>query len=245
MDRLCSYLDHTQKDIEGKLAAGQVPNPQQLAGFLTSLTTQVRTLSSGAPKRIIELIVTNFHNMGWDPRSNKQFRSRAALMTPPNVVSSLSTLSSELASWKPPITPTPTEMKDLAAACDKLWELDSNRCVAGEDIIINPQYGKSMWEQGDFAEEKLFTYVDAAILEKPTYKAFHALLDNYSSEVGVREVVTPEELVENRKVSTRRERSERGKELAAAAHQVDLRVCSREEELAAAAHQPSFFLRAR
>jgi poly(U)-specific endoribonuclease len=56
-----------------------------------------------------------------------------------------------------------------------------------------------MWDHGDFAEEKLFTFVDAKIFEKPTFKAFHALLDNYSSAVGVREVVTPEELRENRK----------------------------------------------
>ena len=46
---------------------------------------------------------------------------------------------------------------------------------------------------------QFFTFVDAKVLERPTYKAFVALLDNYSSAVGVREVVTPEELKENRK----------------------------------------------
>jgi poly(U)-specific endoribonuclease len=44
----------------------------------------------------------------------------------------------------------------------------------------------------------LFTFVDEKVLTRPTFAAFIALLDNYFAELGVTEVVTREELAENK-----------------------------------------------
>lgn len=52
------------------------------------------------------------------------------------------------------------------------------------DYKINLQDGKHMWERGDYACERLFTYVDPCVFERRTYKLFFDLLDNY--ERGVR-----------------------------------------------------------
>ncbi|CAG5117288.1 unnamed protein product, partial [Candidula unifasciata] len=52
--------------------------------------------------------------------------------------------------------------------------------------------------RGDFARHKLFTWVDEdKVFSRPTYKAFHALLDNYEMEIGEEEVVTWAEKQEN------------------------------------------------
>lgn len=52
------------------------------------------------------------------------------------------------------------------------------------DYKINLQDGKHMWDNGDYANERLFTYVDPCVFERRTYKLFMELLDNY--ERGVR-----------------------------------------------------------
>lgn len=52
------------------------------------------------------------------------------------------------------------------------------------DYKINLQDGKSMWEHGDYASERLFTFVDPCVFERRTFRLFYDLLDNY--ERGVR-----------------------------------------------------------
>ena len=96
--------------------------------------------------------------------------------------------------------PTKEELSSLDFAATRLWDLDDNRCIPGTDYILNTQQGKRMWDEGDYADEPLFAFVDEALfLEKATFKAFVSLLDNYESKCGQREDVTPEEMAENRK----------------------------------------------
>ena len=76
--------------------------------------------------------------------------------------------------------------------------MDHHRLVPDVDYSISLQHGKSISDNYDAAADPLFNFVDEAALNKPTFKAFLALLDNYVSEVGVVETVSAEEKVENK-----------------------------------------------
>lgn len=93
---------------------------------------------------------------------------------------------------------TDDELKSLSAACNKLWKLDTNRLNPEVDYAINLQHGKKPYQEGDFAPDSLFKYVNDQVWNKPTYKLFSRLLDNYTAEVGMTEIVTPEELTEQK-----------------------------------------------
>jgi poly(U)-specific endoribonuclease len=56
--------------------------------------------------------------------------------------------------------------------------------------------GKKPYWKEDKAEDPLFDYLDQSVLRRPTYAAFVSLLDNYSAETGVDEVVTHTERAE-------------------------------------------------
>lgn len=40
------------------------------------------------------------------------------------------------------VEPSPEELEDLSAACTRLWGLDENRLVAGQDYTMNLQVRK-------------------------------------------------------------------------------------------------------
>ena len=75
------------------------------------------------------------------------------------------------------------ELKSLSAACNKLWELDTNRLEPNVHYELNLQAGKNAFDRGDRARDPLFTFVDPSVLERPTYKLLFELLDNYEREV--------------------------------------------------------------
>jgi hypothetical protein len=52
------------------------------------------------------------------------------------------------------------------------------------DYKIDLQEGKTSWEHGDAASEKLFISVDPSVFQRPTYKLFLAILDNYERGVS-------------------------------------------------------------
>uniref|UniRef100_A0A7S3P3J0 EndoU domain-containing protein n=1 Tax=Amphora coffeiformis TaxID=265554 RepID=A0A7S3P3J0_9STRA len=106
------------------------------------------------------------------------------------------------------LSPKPFELKeeevmnldvDLPEAVNQLWALDANRLDPNRDYTINVQEGKKPYWAEDKAEDPLFSYVDQSVLRRPTYSAFIALLDNYSSETGIEEVVTHTERAEVKK----------------------------------------------
>lgn len=80
---------------------------------------------------------------------------------------------------------------------NRLWKLDTNRLNIGSDIRVSTQ-GKAPWYQSwkDYASYPLVSYVSSSILERPTFKAFSSLLDNYISEVNTKEQVTNGEINE-------------------------------------------------
>lgn len=103
------------------------------------------------------------------------------------------------------IRPRPYELKkqmplniSVAEAVQHIWDLDDNRLDPNDDYKVNVQGGKKPYWQDDSASDPLFSYVDRSALNRPTYRAFIALLDNYTSQVGVAEEVTREERIENR-----------------------------------------------
>lgn len=89
---------------------------------------------------------------------------------------------------------------ELSELFTRLWELDTNKCYPDQDFEINLQgFVKNPKElQQDRARHELFQWVNEEIFERPTYKTFRALLDNYTLECGEAEVVTWEEKKENR-----------------------------------------------
>ena len=84
----------------------------------------------------------------------------------------------------------------LSDAMQRLWELDANRIAPGTLYSLNVQSGKKPYWKEDKATEPLFEKFNKDELfsdDRPTFKTFHQLLDNYTSETGQAEVVTNEE----------------------------------------------------
>uniref|UniRef100_A0A0K6SAD4 EndoU domain-containing protein n=2 Tax=Chromera velia CCMP2878 TaxID=1169474 RepID=A0A0K6SAD4_9ALVE len=81
----------------------------------------------------------------------------------------------------------------LSDAVQEMWNLDVNRLTPNADYTINVQEGKKPYWKGDHADEPLFTRVDRQALQRPTYRTFIALLDNYKSHTGQAEQVTSQE----------------------------------------------------
>lgn len=81
----------------------------------------------------------------------------------------------------------------MSKACDRLWELDSNRLVPGKDYEIDCGEGKKVYDKGDRASESLFSWLSDDVFRRPTYSRFCSLLDNYNPNEGSKEVVTSEE----------------------------------------------------
>lgn len=91
------------------------------------------------------------------------------------------------------IEPTQKELSDLSKACSKLWELDLNRLVPGQDYEIDCGEGKKPWQEGDMAQNSLFCWVSEDVFRRPTYARFCDLLDNYNPNQRASEVVTSDE----------------------------------------------------
>lgn len=89
--------------------------------------------------------------------------------------------------------PTSEELNSLSAACQKLWDLDSNRLEPGVHYEIDVQDGKKPFEMHDAGGGKFFKRVHKDIWTRPTYLIFYNLLDNYERTTGSAEVVTDTE----------------------------------------------------
>ena len=97
------------------------------------------------------------------------------------------------------LAPSAEELSCISKAVEHLWSLDINRLTPGTDYALNLQHGKSFHQEGDFASEPLFQFVNEGVLnDRPTFSTFMALFDNYIAEAGQTEVVTNEERAENK-----------------------------------------------
>lgn len=98
-----------------------------------------------------------------------------------------------------PPSHAPTSETDFQTAVQTLWSLDSNRLNPHSDYVIDVQRSKHPCNKDDASHDPLFTHVDYQVFTtRPTFKAFRALLDNYSSCTGEEEEVSEQELRENR-----------------------------------------------
>ncbi|XP_031556900.1 poly(U)-specific endoribonuclease-B-like [Actinia tenebrosa] len=88
--------------------------------------------------------------------------------------------------------------KELSAVCEQMWKADTNRLTPEVDYSIDPQGRTRYNTTNDSASDPFFSYLKPDVLKKGTYAAFVKLLDNYTSDTGKREVVTQEEINENR-----------------------------------------------
>jgi poly(U)-specific endoribonuclease len=75
--------------------------------------------------------------------------------------------------------------EELSRICQELWDLDDNRLKPGVDYVIDLQGGTKGYWREDKAKDPLFSYMNEKILQKPTFKSFIALLDNYETSTGV------------------------------------------------------------
>ena len=194
MDRLKTDLNAMISHVKGLPAGATL---EQLSGKTKSLSEAITKNSTSLARRVKEIISTCFLEMGWDVI--KQKVTNASRFSHAALVHALQEMLSQIQNWSPPITPTDEELASLSCACVKLWELDVHRLVPDVDYVLNLQQGKNSYDKGDFANQPLFTFVDEQALQRPTFAAFTALLDNYSAQTGVTEVVTAEERAENTK----------------------------------------------
>ncbi|KAL5973745.1 hypothetical protein ACLOJK_030401 [Asimina triloba] len=91
------------------------------------------------------------------------------------------------------IEPSEEELANLSKACDKLWDLDSNRLVPGNDYQIDCGEGKKVYQKEDMARGSLFSCLSDDVFRRPTFSRFCSLLDNYNPHEGCKEVVTSQE----------------------------------------------------
>lgn len=87
---------------------------------------------------------------------------------------------------------------EFSGLVNKMWSLDKNRITFGSDARLAVQ-GRVSWQYNniDAASYPLFYHVNKAVLEKPTYKAFLALLNNYIRNTGTKEYISNTEISEN------------------------------------------------
>lgn len=81
----------------------------------------------------------------------------------------------------------------LSDAVQEMWNLDANRLTPNADYTINVQEGKKPYNKDDTADEPLFSHVDDQVFQRPTYRAFIALLNNYESKTGESEEMSSAE----------------------------------------------------
>ncbi|XP_074640163.1 poly(U)-specific endoribonuclease-B-like [Tubulanus polymorphus] len=90
--------------------------------------------------------------------------------------------------------------QEISNVLSKIWLMDENRCVNGVDYEIDMQgYLRSTRVKQDRANYNFFEWMSDEVFQRPTYKSFLALLDNYEMKTGIPETVTKEEENENRR----------------------------------------------
>eukprot|EP00529_Nitzschia_sp_RCC80_P023058 CAMPEP_0113489350 /NCGR_PEP_ID=MMETSP0014_2-20120614/26483_1 /TAXON_ID=2857 /ORGANISM="Nitzschia sp." /LENGTH=476 /DNA_ID=CAMNT_0000383083 /DNA_START=104 /DNA_END=1534 /DNA_ORIENTATION=+ /assembly_acc=CAM_ASM_000159 len=116
--------------------------------------------------RCINVVVHNFEQACFEP---KEYDLTKTVSLDPSLLSCIS----------------------LGDAVQELWNLDVNRLKPHVDYDINVQEGKKPFWKEDKAEDPLFSYVDERqAMNRPTYKSFVALLDNYEPNTGEAEHVS-------------------------------------------------------
>ena len=194
-------IDRLKADLQRQIAhihalQTVIPTLDQLKSKTELLADELRADAQCLPLRILNMLDDCFVDMGWDCKRKQIIDS--AKFTAAGLLKSLEELLNEVNNFAPHIDPTDDELSSFSLACSRLWDLDTNRLVPGRDYHLDLQHGKKIHDSGDAARLPLFAFVDEMAFERPTYKAFLKLFDNYSECARVAEVVTKEELAENK-----------------------------------------------
>lgn len=182
-------MEHLKHDLRAMISHidelitkfGEPPR-DALISKVNALAASLEKDSINVPSRIRTIIYDSFQNiLGYiinykKIKSSTQFNAGNLLLT-------LKTISQHMDEHITVVIPTQEELSNISLAATKLWELDSNRAHPEKDYIIDLQEGKNMWENID-NPNPLFSFVDEKLFERPTYKAFRSLLDNYHSSLG-------------------------------------------------------------
>ena len=161
------------------------PNPteEQLQSKVKSLATAIKNEAKASSAKVKEIITKGFTSFGFD--ISKMEISDHGSFKLSGLISGLTSIHDGIEALDVAVVlPTDQEIGSLAIACEKLWELDLNRLVPEKDYAINLQGGKKAYAEGDIASEPLFSFVQEGTLNRPTFKSFIALLDNYVADLG-------------------------------------------------------------
>jgi poly(U)-specific endoribonuclease len=196
MDILKQFASVKIRNIKSIQEKNGDPTEAQLSSYVSTLCQQLfMDVVLRASDDVKQMCHANVVKIGWDYENKCRIPNENFSVD--SVIFGLSAILLEADALIPSVEPSSEELHSVSEAAKKLWELDVNRLIPGTDYVINLQHGKRVYDAGDAAREPFYTFVDMKALEKPTFKAFVALLDNYTAETGVAEVVTNEEKKEN------------------------------------------------
>merc|ERR1712062_25420 len=85
---------------------------------------------------------------------------------------------------------------EFKEAANVAWNCDLNAALVGEHFEIDLGGRTRYNDDDDSAEDPLFSWLNEDLANRPTYKTFMSLMDNYSSETGKQEIITEEEVEE-------------------------------------------------
>ncbi|XP_071807852.1 uridylate-specific endoribonuclease-like isoform X1 [Asterias amurensis] len=96
----------------------------------------------------------------------------------------------------PPPTSAPVPV-DISAFASAIWADDVNRLTIGSDLVMNTgNYISDSYLHQDVSYNRLFSSVNAQMLQRPTYKALIKLFNNYITTQGQTETKTSTESAE-------------------------------------------------
>ena len=190
-DNLKIVVGNMKHDVDNRCKQHMQPTEAQLKDFVTRICAVLKNLAGNAPTSIKRAVASSFSLCGYEFVSG-------VIVSPSKftlhyLAESLKFLVSQLKTWSPSPTPTAEEAGSIKLAAARLWELDGNRLERGIDYELNIQCEKNPNNHADVAAENLFSYIDQDVLERPTYKAFRSLLDNYVATLGYSDSYTQTE----------------------------------------------------
>ncbi|XP_069614796.1 uridylate-specific endoribonuclease isoform X3 [Ranitomeya imitator] len=85
---------------------------------------------------------------------------------------------------------------EIKALSEILYKADVNKAAESDITLHKQEMSQNTKEKEDLCDKPLYQFVNENIFERPTYKAFIALLDNYNRKTGTDETFTEKEIEE-------------------------------------------------
>eukprot|EP00918_Siedleckia_nematoides_P066191 GHVU01143930.1.p1 GENE.GHVU01143930.1~~GHVU01143930.1.p1 ORF type:complete len:393 (-),score=91.15 GHVU01143930.1:362-1540(-) len=203
MEKLTKFIDCTYSQLTTNMEAEHDASPEEITKYTTSVMNYMKQLTSRAPPEVKQKMMGCTEGI-WDIKTNKQVVAEMTVELLEKMLKSFKTTfplenhnraETKPSEMKHKITVLDEELKDVRVACQKLWDLDTNR-LDDDDIKLNLQSQTRPGDPTDRAKESLFSYISKKAISKKTIKTFSALFDNYESQVGKHEVYTKAEEAE-------------------------------------------------